>query len=56
MSDDWLKMLLSTMQEQIKALTERVDMLEMALDEAMNGEAADPDQPTSYMDGTPISH
>jgi hypothetical protein len=44
------------MQDQIKELKGRVDVLEMALDEAVNGDAADPDQPASYMDGTPINH
>ena len=54
MKKDLLTLLLDGMQREIAELRGRVEVLEMALDEAMNGDAEDPDQPTSYMDGTPI--
>ena len=56
MKKDLLTLLLDGMQREIAELKGRVDVLEMALDEAVNGDAADPDQPASYMDGTPINH
>ena len=51
-----MTLLLESMQREMAELRGRVEALEMALDEAVNGDAADPDQPTSYMDGTPINH
>lgn len=56
MRKDLLTLLLESMQREIAELRGRVDVLEMALDEAMNGDAADPDQPTTYMDGSPVNH
>jgi uncharacterized coiled-coil protein SlyX len=48
MSTDYVGMLIANMQEQLKALTSRVEALESAapMDED--------DQPGTYMDGTPI--
>ena len=56
MRKDLLTLLLEGMQREIAELRVRVEVLEMALDEAVNGDAADPDQPATYMDGTPINH
>lgn len=56
MRKDLLTLLLDSMQREIAELRGRVEVLEMALDEAVNGESDDTDQPTSYMDGAPINH
>lgn len=50
MSDDWLRLLISGMQDQIRALTARVEELEAAI----GAEPQDLDEPETYMDGTPV--
>lgn len=52
MSDDWLKLLISGMQNEIKGLTARVEELEAAL---YGAEPQDLDEPETYMDGTPVA-
>lgn len=49
-----MTLLLESMQREIAELRVRVEVLEMALDEAMN--EPDPDAPSVYMDGTPVNH
>ena len=56
MRKDLLTLLLEGMQREIATLKERVDVLEMALDEAINGDAGDSDTPNFYMDGSPVNH
>lgn len=50
MSDDWLKLLISGMQNDIKELKARVEELEAAI----GAEPQDLDEPETYMDGTPV--
>ena len=54
MRKDLLTMLLEQMQREITELRGRVEVLEMALDDAMS--EPDPDAPSVYMDGTPVNH
>lgn len=56
MRKDLLTLLLDSMQREIAELKGRVEALEMALDEAVNGEVDDTDQPQTYMDGSPVNH
>lgn len=55
MRKDLLTLLLDSMQREIAELRGRVEFLEVALDDAMNGDP-DPDAPSVYMDGTPVNH
>lgn len=49
MSDDYLPLMIATMQQEIVSLRQRVESLEEALGQDGEGEQAG-----TYMDGTPI--
>ena len=50
MSDDYLPLLLATMQQEMVNLRQRVEMLEQATADMVD----EGEEPDTYMDGTPI--